>query len=153
MSVHLVDGDLAYVAALVDAHARLTLRSYRGTELPEVIIQGRIAALPWLAEVTGSKVIEVAKDYNAHRCAEHCTERHMHVASVTQRWSVTGARATIVLHSVERFMRVQGREARRLVEAGQRIGYKRTVVDELRGLGWTVPELRAAAWAPVERSA
>jgi hypothetical protein len=147
----LSDADRAYAAALLDQFGRLTLRPYQGTELPEVIVQGKVAALGWLGERTGAKVIEIPKAYNAHRCAEHCTEKHMHVESTTQRWSVTGARATIVLHTLQGYMRVQDRRARELVEAGQRIGYKRTVVDEMRELGWDIPELREAAWAPVDR--
>lgn len=149
----LSEADRGYAAAVLDAFGRLTLRPYQGSELPEVIVQGRIEALPWLAEVTGTKVQEIPKAYNAHRCAEHCTEKHMHVESTTWRWTVTGARATIVLHTLQAHMRIKGREARQLVEAGQRIGYKRTVVEEMRGRGWDIPELREVAWAPIGASA
>jgi hypothetical protein len=152
MSRRLTRADLGYVAALLDQHARLTLRAYRGTQLPELIVQGRIAALPWLAEVTGSKVIDIPKGYNRHQCSEHCKDAHTRIESVTQRWSVTGARATILLYNVEPYMRVQGADARRLMAAGAQIGYKRTVVEEMRGLDWEIPELREEAWAPVERA-
>ncbi len=147
----LTEADLAYAAALIDSFARLSVRDLpNGTQLPEVVIQGRIEALDWLAGVTGTSVAVIPKAYNRHQCSEHCPEAHTRIESQTRRWVVSGARATIVLAAVERFMRVQGRLARHLAEAGQRIGYKRTVVDEMRGLGWPIPQLRAAAWARVE---
>lgn len=137
------DADLAYAAALLDAYGRLSSRTLpSGTDLPEVVVQGRIGALGWLADLCGVKVVEIEKDYNAHRCAEHCTAKHMHVASMTQRLVLSGARATIVLHAVQRFMRVQGRQARELVGAGQVLGYKTGVVNDMVRLGWPIPELR-----------
>lgn len=138
----ITDPDRAYVAALLDAFGRLTSRALStGVELPEVSIQGRVAALDWLAEVTGTKVVEIPKGYNKHQCAEHCTERHTRVDSMTRRWVVTGARATIVLHNVEPFLRVHGALARNLVWVGQRVGYKDAVARDMAGRGWTVPEL------------
>lgn len=137
------DADLAYAAALLDDHGRLNSRTLAsGTDLPEVVVQGRIAALGWLADLCGVKVVEIPKEYNAHRCAEHCTSKHTHVQSTTQRLVLSGARATIVLAAVQRFMRVQGRQARDLVEAGQALGYKTQVVNDMTRLGWPLPELK-----------
>lgn len=139
----LPERDLAYVAALVDSLAVLRVREYRGTPLPEVTIQGaRLAALDWLAGLTGVRVVVIGKDYTQHRCAAHCPDRHTHVQGRTRRWQLTGARATVVLAAVEPFMRVQGREARQLVEAGRAIGWKGNVVADMAALGWVVPELR-----------
>lgn len=143
MTVQLDAADLAYAAALIDSFAVLRVREYRGTGLPEVTIQGsRIAALDWLAGITGVKVVQIPKGYNRHQCSEHCPEKHTRIESETRRWQVTGARATVVLHNVQRFMRVQGREARDLVEAGQAIGYKGNVIGEMSRLGWEIPMLK-----------
>jgi len=143
VSTKLDSADRAYIAALVDSFAVLRVRDYRGTELPEVTIQGRrISALDWLAEVTGVKVVQVGKAYNRHQCSEHCPERHTHIESFTRRWQVTGARATVVLHGIEEHMRVQGRTARDLVEKGREIGYSTSVVNQMSALGWPIPELR-----------
>jgi hypothetical protein len=135
--------ELAYVAALIDTFGVLRVREFRSTDLPEVTIQGkRIAALDWLAEITGVSVVRVGKDYLRHQCSEHCPAKHTHIESFTRRWQLTGARATIVLHNVEPYMRLQGREARELVEAGRAIGYKGDVVNAMSRLGWDVPALR-----------
>lgn len=134
--------DLAYAAALVDSFAVLTTRRVRETELPQVTIQGKIAALPWLAELTGVKIIELVKGYDRHQCSEHCPDRHMRIESTTSRWQLTGARATVVLHSIEPYLRVQARTARSLVDAGTGIGFKTDVVNDMVRLGWTIPELR-----------
>lgn len=143
--------DLAYAAALVDAFAVLRIRDVKGTELPEVTIQNsRITALDWLAETTGVKVVRIGKDYRQHRCADHCPDKHTHVEAVTRRWQVTGARAVIVLHAVEPFMRVQGRQARELVGTGRQNGYSTGVVNDMTRLGWAIPELREQPRARVQ---
>lgn len=136
--------DLAYAAALVDTFATLKLRALpSGTDLPEVVLQGkRIAALDWLAAVTGSKVAVIGKDFHRHQCSEHCPDKHTRIESSTRRLVLSGARATIVLHALAPFMRVQGAEARRLADAGRVLGYKTNVVNDMRRLGWAVPELR-----------
>lgn len=135
--------DLAYVAALVDSFAVLRLRDVNGTALPQVTIQSkRVASLDWLAEVTGVAVMGIAKDYSKHQCTDHCPDRHMRIEASTRRWQLTGARATIVLHAVEPYMRVQGRDARQLVHEGLAAGYKGDVVIGMRGLGWPIPDLK-----------
>lgn len=142
--------DLSYAAALIDSFGTLKVREVHETLLPEVIIQGKIAALPWLAEITGVKVIEIRKGYNRHQCTDHCPQAHTRIESLTGRWVVTGARATVVLHNVEPYMRVQARKARDLVEAGQAIGYKTNVVNDMIKLGWQVPDLRKQPRARME---
>lgn len=135
--------DLAYVAALIDQFGRLSIRALpSGSEIPEVTIQNRrIAALDWLAEITGVSVVRVGKDYSRHQCSEHCPQKHTRVESETRRWQVSGAKATILLHNIEPYMRVQGVLARNLVWVGQRSGFKTNAVIEMAGLGWSIPEL------------
>lgn len=148
----MTDVDLSYVAALIDNFARLATRLIpSGTELPEVTIQNsRLVALDWLATVTGVGVTPVSKDYSRHQCSEHCPDRHSHIESLTRRWQLSGAKATIVLYNVEPFLRVQGVDARRLVDVGQGSGYKTNVVNEMSRLGWKIPELREQLRARVE---
>lgn len=142
--------DLAYVAALVDSFGALSVREVNGALLPQVTIQGSHEVLPWLAEITGVKIIEIRKGYNRHQCTEHCPEAHTRIESLTGRWVLTGARATIVLYNVNGFMRVQARKARDLVEAGQGIGYKTNVVNDMKRLGWQLPDLRVQPRARLE---
>jgi hypothetical protein len=148
--VSLSPAELAYAAALIDSFGTLTVREVNGALLPQVIIQGKIAALPWLAEITGVKIIEIRKGYTRHQCTEHCPEAHTRIESITGRWALTGARATVVLFNVEPYLRVQGRIARDLVEAGQGIGYKTQVVNDMKRLGWQLPDLRVQPRARLE---
>lgn len=133
-----IDTDLAYIAALVDQFGRLSLRELPGgSVIPEVTIQNkRISALSWLAEITGVSVVRVGKDYHKHQCSDHCPGKHTRVESETRRWQVSGTKATILLHAIEPFMRVQATEARNLVWAGHQCGQKPHVVAEMKLLGW-----------------
>lgn len=142
--------DLAYAAALIDNFGKLKTRRVGERELPEVIIQGKIRTLPWLAYITGVKLIEVSKGYHRHQCSQHCPTAHTEIVSVSNRWVLTGARATIVLHNVEPFMRAHGREARALVEVGQAVGYRGGVVNSMTTLGWKIPDLREQPRARVQ---
>lgn len=134
--------DLAYTAALVDMHGALTVRAVRGTELPQITIQGKFAVLPWLAEITGVKIIEVIKGYSKHQCSDHCPDRHMEIQSVSYRWQLTGTRAVVVLHNIEPFLRQAGPAARRLIDTGLSNGYQTTVANDMHARGWELPTLR-----------
>lgn len=141
--VRLSVGELAYAAALVDTLAVLKTREVNGTRLPEVTINARYGdALRWLGETTGSRVSTIARDYYRGACASHCPEAHVHIVSTSGRWSVTGVKATIVLHNLLPHMRVQRDEAADLVRAGQAIGYKGHVVEAMRSRGWVIPDLK-----------
>jgi len=142
VSTKLEPAELAYAAALVDSFAVLRVRDYRGTGLPEVTIQGKLAALDWLALITGVTVRTIPKSYSRHQCTEHCPDKHMRIESSSLRWQVTGARATIVLHGCAPFMRVQTRDAWKLIESGLAIGYKTDVVNDMTRRGWEIPDLR-----------
>jgi len=135
--------DLAYAAALIDTLASLNLREVGPSELPLVTIQGRFEpTLQWLGERTATKLITVTRDYNRNACVDHCPEPHVHIVSKSTRWSVSGTKATIVLHNVLPFLRYQDETARTLIEAGRTIGWKGQVVQRMRELGWEIPELK-----------
>lgn len=149
-SRRLTTADLAYAAALIDNLATLRLRELGPSQLPVVSIAGRIGALTWLGEVTGVKVVETRRAYTRHNCTEHCPEAHARIESRSGRWSVTGMRATIVLANVEEYLRVQATDARQLVEAGLGVQYQGQVVNDMRRLGWSIPDLAPHSRARVE---
>ena len=134
---------LAYAAALVDTLAVLSLREVNGTQLPNVAINARHSdALSWLGEMTGTRLSTITRDYHRGACAAHCPDAHVHIVSTSGRWVVTGVKATITLHNLLPFLRVQRVAAIDLVTAGQTIGWKGHVVEQMRAAGWSIPELR-----------
>jgi hypothetical protein len=135
--------DLAYAAALVDTLAVLNVREVGPSGLPMVTIHSKYQpALAWLGERTQSKITTVKRDYQRASCADHCPEAHIHIVSESGRWQVSGVKATIVLHNLLPFLRVQDETARTLIEAGKSIGYKGQVVQRMKELGWEIPELK-----------
>jgi len=136
--------DLAYMAALVDNLAVLKTRRVGEADLPSVVLTTTRsgAAVRFLATSTGSKVTEIVRAYNRKGCVDHCTQAHLHIDTTGHRWQVTGAKATIVLHNLLPYMRVQTDSARKLIHAGQTIGYKGQVVVAMRDLGWEIPDLK-----------
>lgn len=135
--------ELAYAAALIDTLGTMRLRDVGGTQLPNLTIQARYGdALSWLGEKTGTKITTIIKDYNRAGCGEHCPEAHVHILSTSGRWVVTGVKATVVLHNVLPYLRVQRVQAIDLVAAGQTIGYKGNVVELMRERGWDIPPLK-----------
>lgn len=137
--------DLAYMAALVDNLAVLKTRQVNGSELPVVAltITRSEEAVRFLAQSTGSKVTPIVRQYNRKGCADHCEVAHLHVDTVGHRWQVTGVKATITLHGLLPYLRVQQDRARQLIEVGQSIGYASSVVARMRELGWPIPDLKA----------
>ena len=130
------DADKAYIAALIDSLGKLTSRVVHRDELPVVSIQGKHAVLPWLAEVTGVRVMELEKNYTRHQCTEHCPDKHMPIESWTYRWQVTGARAAVVLSNVEPYLRLQAAGARRLIDMAQAVEFKPPTVQDMLDRGW-----------------
>jgi hypothetical protein len=135
--------DLAYAAALIDNLASLRVRTLGQSRLPVVEISGKYAGLPWLGEVTGTKVVETKRNYSRHNCTQHCPSAHAEIKSYSMRWSITGMRASIVLHNVLPFLRVQADDAHALMDYGLTLSYKGQVVNDLAKIGWKIPDLPA----------
>jgi hypothetical protein len=57
-------------------------------------------------------------------CTEHCREKHQHVMSVSGRWSVTGANATVVLWNIRPFIQLQTEQVRTDLVVGLSAGFK-----------------------------
>lgn len=140
----LVPADLAYMAALIDNLAVLKTRLVNGSDLPAIVLTTTRSpeAVRFLARCSGSQVTTLVREYNKKGCIAHCKQPHLHIDTTGHRWQVTGAKATIVLHNLLPYMRVQKDLARKLIEAGRTIGYKGQVVNRMRELGWDIPELK-----------
>ena len=94
------DGDLAYLAGVLDSRAVVRVRFIEDSEavLPYVAMSsGDARLMRWLGELTGVRGVVTTRKYDKHRCLEHCTKAHDHITSVSGRWSLTGVRATVVL--------------------------------------------------------
>lgn len=132
---------VAYVAGILDTMAVIRTRMAAGTELPYLALSGSNAAmLQLMADLTGTKAIVTRRSYARAGCAEHCKEKHQHIVSLSGRWSASGVKATVVLHSVLPYLRLQRAEAAAAVDVGLRTGFKPATVRKMADLGWDVPE-------------
>jgi hypothetical protein len=138
----LTEAQLAYVAAILDTQANLTQRTVRDAVLPQVDVNGgRIEVLHHLGALTEVRIVETKRSYSRAPCTEHCAgERHLHIESVSGRWSVSGAKATIVLAAVQPYLVFRPAEIETLVEVGLGAGFKGATVDKMAALGWPIPE-------------
>lgn len=136
--------DCAYVAAVVDSLAVLTTRKVASGYIPVLTIQGKHQILPWLAEVTGVSLMTLNKSYERHVCTEHCPDKHQNVETWTQRWQLSGARATVVLQAIRPYLRLQQQDADRLINLGMEVDAKPATLSAMIRLGWDVPQPQGA---------
>lgn len=134
--------DLAYVAALIDGFALLRVRTTsEGTELPVISISSpKVEMLNVLGKMTGIKPFATNRAYDKHRCSEHCEAKHEHIVSTSNRWQITGAKATVVLCAIRPYLRVKGSEAEELIHVGLGAPYKPATLSKTADLGWPMPE-------------
>lgn len=141
----LTERRLAYMAGIVDVMGNLRLRevNHSGTLLPFVEVAcPNILLLERLGEWTGSAVTKVRRDYRRNGCTKHCPEPHVHIQSSSGRWSVSGVRATVVLHGLLPYLELQADQASELLEAGLVAPRKPATIRKLAELGWVIPEFR-----------
>ena len=92
------------------------------------------------------------KDWIARGCTEHCPEAHVHHEGSPLppigRWTLTGAAAAVVLHSVVPFMVTDGglgdmkdESLANVVLSGQGSGATKAAIRRLAALGWPLPPL------------
>jgi len=138
----LTEAEVAFVAGLLDATARIkTTKVTSGALLPLVAVSGpNIAMLDVLSRRTGTKYFETRRDYDRHRCGLHCKEAHDHITSVSGRWAVNGARATILLAAVQPYVQVQRDAVAETLAVGMAAPVKAHVVQSMADLGWPIPE-------------
>lgn len=133
--------ELAYLAGVIDLLAVIrTRRTDVETELPYVAISGpHIEALTHLGRLTGTRTVTTRRHYHRVGCSEHCADRHLEVTSQSARWSVTGVKATILLHNLRPFLRIQAEAATSAMNVGLNAPFKPQVVKKMHELGWTIP--------------
>jgi hypothetical protein len=103
---------------------------------------GDAELLTWLSTISGVRSIITQRKFDRHRCLEHCDKAHDHITSVSGRWSLTGARATILLSATLPYVRFQAEAWNRAVMVGLSAERKSKVVRKMTALGWPLP----AAW-------
>lgn len=138
----LTDTDLAYIAGLIDVMGNVrVMETAEGTQLPLVSISCPDAALlAYLGEVSDMQPFVTVRTYDRHRCTEHCDEPHQHVESRSRRWTVTGAKATMILAAVEPYLRFQKDKVAEVVALGMDAPRKKATSVKMTRLGWPMPE-------------
>lgn len=132
---------LAYVAGVVDLHGVIRTRVSGDSLLPQLSVNGpNTAMLTFLGDLTGTRAIVRRRQYSKAGCSEHCGEKHQHVVSVSGTWSVSGAKATIVLWNIRPFMRLQVEAATSAVVQGLDAPIKPATLTKMFELGWDLPE-------------
>jgi hypothetical protein len=135
-------GELAYLAGVLDTRAivRTRLAPGSGTVLPYIAMScGDAELLGWLGQITGVRSIVTSRDYDKHRCLEHCERAHEHIRSVSGRWSLTGVRATVVLIGTRQWVRFHEEAWDRGIVAGLEAPRKPATLQKMAALGWPVP--------------
>jgi len=128
---------LAYVAGVIDVMGRISTRAVGDAELPQVAVScSNEALLRWLGELTGVRPFLTSRSYHRHACGSHCPTPHSEVTSVSGRWLVAGAKATIVLRAVRPMLRLQSDDADEALRAADAAGFKPATVAKMTALGW-----------------
>jgi hypothetical protein len=132
------------MAGIIDAVALLRKREVRDSGLlPVVAIHGGSPAIhDYMAKLTGTSVTRVNRDYQRKPCTTHCVEPHEHLSSVSLRWSVTGAKATILLYNTLPYLRLRKFDAQDLVDLGVTQHWKSQTIEEMQALGYKIPVMR-----------
>lgn len=140
------DVPLGYIAGILDANAIFRIRTTPGgTRLPGVFVHGLPGPiLQVLAKHTGTKITMVTRDYQRTPCAEHCEEPHSHVVSISGRWSVTGAKATVLIAAVLPYLQAQASDAEEVLQVGLAAPRKSNTYNKMASLGWPLPEEKDA---------
>lgn len=138
---------LGYIAGILDANAIFRVRrTPGGTLLPGVFVHGlppRIMEV--LSRSTGTRITTVSRDYSRTPCAEHCEQPHSHVVSTSGRWSVTGAKATVLIAAVLPYLQAQQEAAEEVLDVGLRAPRKSTTFQKMATLGWPLPDVTKGA--------
>ena len=131
-------GQLAWCAGVVDALALVRLRETNaGSALAYVGVS--TALLPvaaQLADLTGTRVTTVRRNYDRAGCTSHCLEPHLHVDSTTARWSLTGARAVTFLQAVRPWLTVKAELVDMALAASAGAPSKPATTQKMADLGW-----------------
>ena len=134
--------DIAYVAGLLDALSRVRIFSTpEGTDLPRIAVSTpEMELLTYLGSLTGTAPFITKRTYDRHRCTQHCEQAHQHVVSKSGRWSVSGAKATILGSAVLPHIRLQKTDFEVAVAVGLIAPKKLATPKKMQALGWPLPE-------------
>jgi hypothetical protein len=134
------DRVFAYVAGLLDAQGLITVRTDQaGSVLPVVALSiPNQELVSWLGTLTSTTPTITKRQFSRHRCTEHCPTNHQQVSSVSMRWIVTGAKATVVLRAVRPWLRFQTEQADSVLAVADQAPYKPATFQKMRELGWPV---------------
>lgn len=134
--------EIAYVAAIIDVMGNVrAMKTETGTLLPLVSVScADEALLGFLGTITDMQTFVTTRNYDRHRCAEHCDEAHQHVESRSRRWSVSGAKATVVLSAIEPYARFQKDRINEVLELGLTAPFKKATPQKMKRLGWPLPD-------------
>ena len=137
----LTSEQIAYLAGIIDVKARISIKRIADTFLPRVATSSPNPALNLiLGEATGMKPVDHTRNYTRVGCDQHCTEKHLHVLSKTTVWSVTGMKATVLLHNVLPYLQLQRREAELALQCGLQAPFKKATIKRMTDLGWPIPK-------------
>lgn len=138
----LTSEQIAYVAGIIDCQGNIrSMTTDDGTVLPLVSISTpNVALANYLGHLTGIKPIMVNRQYTKHRCLEHCDKPHEHITSSTARWSVSGAKATVLLNAIKPYVQIQKSEIEELAELGLSAPKKKATPLKMMSLGWPLPQ-------------
>lgn len=133
---------LAYIAAVLDTQARITtMETSGGTVLPLVALScPNMKLLEFLGSLTGMQPFTTKRSYDKHRCSLHCDAAHDHVVSQSGRWSISGAKATVVLAAIQPYVRFQTEEVSVALKAGLEAPKKKATPEKMKQLGWPIPD-------------
>lgn len=146
-------GDIGWVAGVIDSRATLFVRhSATGAPLASVtltVAAERRALVERLCALTGVTVVQTRKDYNRSSCSEHCPEKHVHISNDYYRWSLTGARALVVLRLCLPYLTVRSEQAAQMISECRETRVTSAPVARMRALGWSEPVHRVELESPV----
>jgi hypothetical protein len=152
----------AWMAAIVDLKGMLLKKNNKDrakntAQMVLVVESKHLAIIRRLAELTGTapeakRVQEIKDDWMRRGCIEHCPQAHIHhhekwQMPATQRWSITGAAAGVVLHNLRPYlvddMKPYDEFVTKVLEqatlTGRGSGATRTALARLINLGWELP--------------
>lgn len=129
---------IAWCGGVIDAIGLIRLRETdAGSNLAYVgVSTAQLPIAQRLADLTGTKVTTVRRDYTRLGCSQHCTEPHMHVLSVTARWSLTGARALAFLTAIRPYLTFKADDTDEVLAASKDAPSKARTTAKMRELGW-----------------
>lgn len=136
--------EIAYLAGILDARGSFEINIRHAYPQPRLrVTTRRVELLGWLAEKTGTGVVEDTRGYHRKLCGEHCTEQHVEVVRQSASWMVDSSRATVVLYNVQPHLISQQTEGRKLLLAGlERFPPARgDVPKQMAKLGWKIPSV------------